>query len=172
MCFKRDNKPTDGELGLSSDDDSGEPKPQLAVERMHDVVAHGHEMNNRETAKALGFKTSRGALRPCKCCAVAHVKQKAITENAEREIVTNIHALRDSSVNSWITKCLMTFLQKCTFCCNTSIAAHLCFLNNQSYLITASTVNFLHYQLNIKTCLKLATVLQSWLVSYSHATNQ
>ena len=87
--------------------------------------------------------------------------------------VTNIHALRDSSVNSWNTKCLMTFLQKCTFHCATLNTACLCFLNDQSYqsyLITASTVNFLHYQLNIKTYLKLATalinqatVLQSYL---------
>ena len=70
------------EHGMSSNDSKS--LPQLPIEKSHDLLAHGHEANNRETAKALGIKLSRGALGFCKDCAVAHVEQKAVATNEDK----------------------------------------------------------------------------------------
>ena len=79
MYFKRNQKT---EVGATATEN------KMNIVKAHGLFGHGHEDNNRKTAKALGIDIVRGTLPPCAACTAAKAEQKAITKNVKYKPAT------------------------------------------------------------------------------------
>lgn len=62
----------DAEVSVASTDFGA----KMSIQRAHALLGHGDEESTRQTAKELGWKLTRGTLKPCEACAVAKAKKK------------------------------------------------------------------------------------------------
>ncbi len=61
------------------------PAIKMNIERAHAILGHASKGATRRTAAAFGMLITRGALKTCKSCAIAKVKQKNMNNESEGE---------------------------------------------------------------------------------------
>jgi hypothetical protein len=78
---------------------STEPGTRMDVTKAHTLLGHGDEESTRQMAKELGWKLTRGKMKPCVHCACAKAKQKNTVKEskAEKAKVVGERAFLDGS---------------------------------------------------------------------------
>ena len=56
----------------------------MSATKLHQVLGHGNEHDDKLTAKQLGIQVKQGALAPCEPCSAAKAKQKAVNKVSTR----------------------------------------------------------------------------------------
>ncbi len=61
------------------------PAIKMSIEQAHAILGHSSKGAMRQTTAALGMLITRGALKTCKYCAIAKVKQKNMNSESKGE---------------------------------------------------------------------------------------
>ena len=64
---------------------STEGQVRMNINKAHALLGHGDENTTRQTAKALGWVITPGAMAPCEHCAKAKAKQKNVVKSSKSE---------------------------------------------------------------------------------------
>jgi len=60
------------------------------IAKVHQILGHGGEDDARKTAKALGWRITRGSLAPCEACTIAKAKQKNVCKESSGEKASKV----------------------------------------------------------------------------------
>lgn len=55
----------------------------MSIQKAHELLGHGDENTTRQSAKSLGWRITRGSLKPCVSCAVAKAKAKNTSKKSD-----------------------------------------------------------------------------------------
>lgn len=78
-CFKR--KRANGEVHGAALGEGTE----MNINRAHTLLGHKSEDSTRKTAKQLGWRITRGSLKPCESCAISKAKQKNVPKERSND---------------------------------------------------------------------------------------